>query len=95
MTTTDNHEAQAALEASRTFNGEYVELITLGANSVTDMLSDLAHDHRRTGAIYADKGDTLLATSFKASALAYEHALSIIDLAWDQAMARVARRASA
>lgn len=95
MTTTTNREAQAALEASRTFNGEYVELVTLGANSVTDMLGTLARDHRQTGAIYADQGDALLASSFRASALAYEHALSMIDLAWDQATARVARQASA
>lgn len=78
-----------------TFNREYVELMTLGANSVTDMLGDLARDHRQTGRVYAERGDALLASSFRASALAYEHALSMIDLAWDQAMSRVARQASA
>lgn len=70
------------------FNADYVELVTLGTHSVTDMLAELARDHRQTGAHYAEQGNALLATAFKHSAQAYEHALSLVDLAWDQAMAR-------
>ena len=78
-----------------TFNAEYVELVTLGPASVTDMLTELARDHRETSRLYREQGNTLCATAFGASALAYEHALSMLDLAWDQAMARVARQDTA
>lgn len=78
-----------------TFNAEYVELVTLGERSVTDMLDELAHDHRQTAAIYEREGNELLATAFRRSAAAYEHADSLLTLAWTQAMARVARQVSA
>lgn len=82
-------------DTDTTFNAAYVEIVALGEHSITDILGELARDHRQTGAIYRVNGNETLATAFASSALAYEHALSLVDLAFDQALARVARQVSA
>ena len=78
-----------------TFNAEYVELVALGADSVADMIDRLATDMRRSAAHFAEHGDEATAASLRAAAKTYAHCHSMLDLAWDQAMARVARQTNA
>jgi len=78
-----------------TFNAEYVELVTLAAGSVTDVIQQLARDNRRSASYFADRGDQASANSLLAAARTYEHTIDMLDLAWNQAMARVARQVTA
>jgi hypothetical protein len=78
-----------------TFNAHYVEIVSLGEHSITDALGELARDSRLAASHQRNHGQEALAAIAQARADAYQHALSLVDLAFEQAMARVARQAVA
>jgi hypothetical protein len=59
------------------------------------MIDRLATDMRRSAAHFDEHGDPATANSLRAAAKTYAHCSSMLELAWDQAMARVARQVTA
>lgn len=87
MTTTDPNESS--------FNAEYVELVWGEADSVSRRLEQLEDGLRSSAAVHANAGNDADAATLRAKADAYGHAVSMLDLAFSQALARVAGQVTA
>lgn len=78
-----------------TFNAEYVELVWGEADSVQRRLEQLAADYRTSARHHRAAGNDAIADAFNGQAAAFTQAVSMLDLAFEQALARVARQVTA